>query len=66
MIVALGASLTLILTLALKITINRILVVVLLLRDKLVLLYYFMGFLFDIYCRSQPSNSILIRNKICS
>jgi hypothetical protein len=46
--------------------VNKILVVVLLLKDKLVLLYYLVGFLFDIYYRSQPSNSILVRNEICS
>jgi hypothetical protein len=65
-ITVLGASSTLILTLALEITVNRVLVVVLLLRNKLVLLYYLVGFLFDIYYRSQPSNNILVQNKICS
>jgi hypothetical protein len=65
-VIALGASSTLILTLALEITVNRVLVVVLLLRDKLVLLYYLIGFLFNIYYRSQPNNNILVQNKICS
>jgi hypothetical protein len=52
MVVILGVSSISILTLASEIAVNKVLVVVLLLRDKLVLLYYLAGFLFDIYYRS--------------
>jgi hypothetical protein len=56
----LGVSLTSILILASEIVVNRVLIVILLLRDKLILLYYLAGLLFDIYCKSQPSNSTLV------